>query len=651
MAGKDASGARPHRGKSRVPNAIFVITPVSLLVLVATSMFWVSAADAQDGTSRSRFAAGPRPASRSATAAQHGSTMAVVNGEQITRKALGEECRRRYGEEVLESMVNKQIILQACQTSGVKISPQDVEDEINNVAAKFGLSVDRWLTLLATERDVDPQQYRNDIIWPTLALRRLASKEITITQEEFRKAFESEYGPKVEVKIIVLTDRKKAEQVLQIARSKPKEFPQLAKQHSEDKATASAYGVIPPIRKHLGDPNLEQVAFGLKVGEISPIIQVANQYLILKCERRIDQTLISSQQLPAVKEALAERIREHKMRGESARLFQQLQSKTQVDNVLNDANLRQQYPGVAALVNGRPITERDLSEESVDRHGKEVLEGEINRRLLQQELRRRSKRVEEQDIGREVARAADAYNFLMPDGSPDVDAWLEHVTSNDATKMDDETKIDLYVRDAVWPSVALKKLVDSKVQVTDDDMRKGFDSNFGERVEVLAIVMSDHRQAQQVWGQARDNPTDLFFGKLANQHSIEPTSRANFGKVPPLKNYGGQPLLEEEAFKLKAGELSGIIAVGDKYVILRCLGRTKPLVTEFDVVKDELYKDIHEKKLRIAMAKEFDRLKETAQIDNFLTGTNQAGGRLGVPRASPAGYQEAVTPRAGSIKR
>ena len=36
--------------------------------------------------------------------------MAVVNGEQITRTELGRECIRRYGEEVLESMVNRQLI-------------------------------------------------------------------------------------------------------------------------------------------------------------------------------------------------------------------------------------------------------------------------------------------------------------------------------------------------------------------------------------------------------------------------------------------------------------------------------------------------------------------------------------------------------------
>jgi len=207
------------------------------------------------------------------------------------------------------------------------------------------------------------------------------------------------------------------------------------------------------------------------------------------------------------------------------------------------------------------------------------------------------------------------------------------------------------VRDAVWPSVALKKLVRHKVEVTDDDLKKGFESNFGERVEVLAIVLGNQRQAQTVWDMARNNPTDQFFGELAHQYSIEPMSRANYGKVPPIRRYGGQPLVEKEAFRLKPGELSGIIAVGEKYVILRCLGRTKPVVTDFNLVKDELQRDIEEKKLRIAMAEEFDRLRESAQIDNFLTGLSQTGTRRGVPKASPASYQAPVGSTSGGAVR
>src|SRR5688572_4855571 len=47
--------------------------------------------------------------------------MAVVNSEQITTRQLGQECMRRYGEEVLESLVNRQLIVQACQKSGIEI--------------------------------------------------------------------------------------------------------------------------------------------------------------------------------------------------------------------------------------------------------------------------------------------------------------------------------------------------------------------------------------------------------------------------------------------------------------------------------------------------------------------------------------------------
>ena len=40
-----------------------------------------------------------------------------------------------------------------------------------------------------------------------------------------------------------------------------------------------------------------------------------------------------------------------------------------------------------------------------------------------------------------------------------------------------------------------------------------------------------------------------------------------------------------------------------------------------DEVRQELVKDIREKKLRLAMAVEFDRLQAAAEIENFLAGT------------------------------
>ena len=205
-----------------------------------------------------------------------------------------------------------------------------------------------------------------------------------------------------------------------------------------------------------------------------------------------------------------------------------------------------------------------------------MLEGEINRKILLQALKRKSQQVTEQDLDMEIARAADAYGFLKTDGTPDIEKWLAEVTK------EEQATVELYVRDAVWPTVALKKLVDNRVQVTEDDIQKGFVSNYGPRVEVLAMVLNNHRQAQKVWEMARDNPTDAFFGDLAHQYSVDSVSRENFGRVPPIRQYGGRPELEKEAFALKPGELSGIIASDENYVILRCTGYTTPVVRSLD---------------------------------------------------------------------
>ena len=295
MAGKDASGATSRFWSTSFKPGSLLISSVVVLAAIASGP-WMRAAVGQ-----------VRPASATAPATAVQQTLpvlAVVNGEQITRQALANECLRRYGDEVLDSMLNKHIILQACQTRQITITQQDVEDEIQHIAAKFNLSIENYLSLLESERDVNPMQYRTDIVWPTLALRQLASKEVAVTEEEYKKAFESEYGPRVKARLIAVTSQQKADWLVATLRSAPDSFAQLAKEHSEDGPTASAYGVIPPIRMHVGDPDIERIAFSLKEGEISPVIQVGNQYILLQCEKQIPRTYISSQQLPQIEQQL-----------------------------------------------------------------------------------------------------------------------------------------------------------------------------------------------------------------------------------------------------------------------------------------------------------------------------------------------------------
>ena len=542
--------------------------------------------------------------------------VAVVNNEEISRDELARECLNHYGTAVLERLVNKYLIMQECKRQNTTVSQEEVNAEIERMATRFNLPVAEWLKMLKQERGINPTQYASDIIWPTLALRKLAGEQMEVTQEEIAQQYEAMYGVAVKARMIVCTDEETAKQLRAAAAADRANFGELARKHSKDVPSASANGLIQPIRKHVGMKEIETVAFAMNEGDVSPVIKVADQYVILKCEGHLPP---ANMPLEKVKPHILQMLRDSKLRTVASAIFDQLQKTAQVENVMNDPAKSQKMPGVAALINGHPVEIRELAELCVQRHGEEVLEGAINRRLLEQACKQRRITITEADLSQEIARAAGSMLPAKDDGSPDVEKWLEMVTK------EQNISADVYRSDSVWPSVALKKLVGSKVDVTEADLEKGFEANYGPRVRCRAIVLNSLRRAQQVWDMARQNPTEECFGDLAQQYSIDATSASLRGEVPPIQKHSGQPLLEKEAFALKKGELSGIIQLEqERYVILFCEGLTDPVQVSFDQVKNEIRADIHEKKLRIAMANYFQQLQDNATIDNYLAGTSQS---------------------------
>ena len=541
------------------------------------------------------------------------SFVAVVNAEPITRKALSDACVVRYGVDVMDSMINRHLILQACQQQGIEVTNENVRDEIQRQATTFGLSVDSYLQLFQEERDISPESYSREVVWPMLALRKLVADQVEPSQDEINKAMIAQYGEAVKCRMIMTDNPQKANDIRAQALANPTQFGTLAKSYSNDESSASVGGLIPPIRRYTGDSRIEDAAFALANNEISKVLQLGDQWIVLQAVRRIRAEMPSAKALPAITERIKDRIRDQKLRPASSKLFLEMQQKAKVVKVLGDPKLEQQYPGVAAVVNGQQVSISAVAAECVKRHGKDVLQGEINRKLLVQALRKSKQQVAQADIQAEMVRAAQSFGIVRANGEADLAAWIESVTS------DGQTTRAIYESDAVWPSVALRKLVEGNIQITQEDVIREFESSYGPRVEVMAIVLPDQRTAQKVWKMARDNPSEQFFAKLAEQYSIEPSSASNRGKVPPIRKYGGQPKIEEEAFGLKAGELSSIVVTGDRYILLRCLGRTNPVVTDIEAVRSELMREIHEKKLQNAMAREFDRLKDSAQIDDFFT--------------------------------
>lgn len=538
--------------------------------------------------------------------------VAIVNGQQITLQELANQCVSHHGEEVLENMVNRYLILQACQERKIEITQKNVDDEIARIASKFNLSVAMYLKLLENERNILPEYYASDVVWPMLALRALSKEMLQVSPQDIDRAFQSEFGPKVQVRMIACKDLTKLQPLHQQATANPELFKTIARDHSEDPASASVEGLLPPIRRGGGDDVVEQVAFGLQPGEVSKIFQVGDIHVALQCVRHLPAANPPAAQLAEIQARIKAELEEEKLRGSAETIYTELRNRAQIVSVLGQPQLQQQYPGVAAIINGQNVTMAVLEQECVKRFGTKLLEGEINRKLVEDALSKSGKSVTQADVDEEIRSTAAYYGYLQADGTPDIQRWIADVLR------DQNKSVEVYVRDAVWPTVALKKLCADQVQVTEEDVQRQFEANFGQRAEVLAIVFSNQRTAQEVWEMARNKNTEQFFGELANQYSVEPSSRANFGKVPPLRKHGGQANLEKAAFSLKPGEMSGIIEVGGQYVVLRCQGFTQPVVQDINAVREDLLKDVREKKLSKEMDATMAKLFADAQITNIL---------------------------------
>ena len=217
-------------------------------------------------------------------------------------------------------------------------------------------------------------------------------------------------------------------------------------------------------------------------------------------------------------------------------------------------------PEVLARVDKDSITYDTVAEECVKRYGREVLDDLIHRLIIQQACEANQINVSEQEISDEIGRI-------------------------------------------------------------EKDINEAFVRNYGPRVKARMIMFDNQRRAQAGWDQLKNNPDE--FEALAAKLSIDPNSRALGGQIPPIPRFNGNEQLENAAFRLKKDEISGVIEVGpSRYVVLKCEGRTEPVVTDIDEVKSVLYDELKESKIQADVAKIFEKLKKETIVDNYLTQTS-----------------------------
>jgi len=580
--------------------------------------------------------------------------VAEVNGDKITKDELAFEALKMHGREEVEEFIGLAMVMQECKRRNITLTDEEARAEIERFAAQFGMPVDQWLEYMKKDHGLSYEQYLAKLK-QRVGIRKIAGQNVKVTNEEIQRKFDAQYGEGVMLRQIVLFDKAKGDlktrgdAILRELQTNPsrENFISLAKLRSDDPVSAAQGGFIGTFRRFSMPDNMqvENLLINLKEGETTGLVPIDGFFVIFRCEKYVPAANVDRR---ALSEKLFYQVEEEKINKAMVQILPQIYQQSQITNFFDSPQAQgaTQYPTIIATVNGESITSQAVAETCALRYGGEVLQGLIIHRIIQQKCKEVNITVSREEIDAELVRIAAKILPLAPDGRPNVAQLIEMQCR--------DMKIDpaVYYSKVLWPGLALKKMAQPAVQVTQEDMNKAYEATYGPRVEVLAIFLNEERKAYDVWAQARKaydpnkqlheqlERVSAIFGQLAAQHSVEQVTAANFGMIEPVARHGRMPKVEEIAFALQPGEISEVIPFdtihGKQFMILLCLGMTDPVLPDAvrEDVNKELYEHIYDRKLEIEVAQILNRLMTTATVDNYLTGKTQGPNMAGAPTQS-----------------
>lgn len=358
-----------------------MLARVTLAAWVLTTISFMPVRQA-DGQSKTENSDQPVVISDPQTVAAHWqSIVAEVNGEAITREQLANELIEVYGEDLLDTIINRKMIEQACKAKKINVDRVDVENELQAKLKTLNLSRKEFVERVLKPQQVGFTQYLRDTIWPAVALKKLVGDHVKVTDDDLNKAFEANFGEKVDCRMLVVLEFKKAQEkweevnAIEGLEERVAAFERICKEFSIDQATRSLGGKTQPIHRHTATPHIEKVAFDLKPGELSKIMQVPtgdpqapSGNLILLCVQKMPanteikmDTVYNPQTNETVRDVLSKDITEKKIRQEVTNLYLALRKEAKIDNFLTAE--------FATVLDGAPTDNKAAVEASATQKG------------------------------------------------------------------------------------------------------------------------------------------------------------------------------------------------------------------------------------------------------------------------------------------
>ncbi|MEW5784065.1 MAG: peptidylprolyl isomerase [Bacillota bacterium] len=243
---------------------------------------------------------------------QSDQVVATVNGEKITRDELFEAMYAQGGQEALDNIITRKLILQEGNRLGINVTEAEIDEEIEQLIVENSMGSEEELVSRLDYYGITMASFREDAMLNILA-RKIAQSHIEISEEEAVEYFSSNQESfnipeEIEARHILVETEDEANEIIALL-EQGGDFAQLAKERSQDPGSKDTGGNLGFFSRGTMMPEFEEVAFALAVGGRSEPVETSYGFHVIELLKHKESSEVSYEE---VKDLVKERVLEEK---------------------------------------------------------------------------------------------------------------------------------------------------------------------------------------------------------------------------------------------------------------------------------------------------------------------------------------------------
>jgi foldase protein PrsA len=258
-----------------------------------------------------------------------------------------------------------------------------------------------------------------------------------------------------------------------------------------------------------------------------------------------------------------------------------------------------------AMVEGEPINKDDLYNILVKQYGTSTLGYLIDNKIVELEADKENIKISDKEIDEEMKVYIDSYG-----GEKAFNSILEQ---SGISQADIETDIVNYLK--------IKKLLESKIDITDEEMKTYFEENKesyneAEQVEASHILVADEATAKEVKEKLTAGED---FASLAKEYSTDTSNAESGGELGFFAKGEMATEFENAAFSMNIGDISEPIQTDFGYHIIKVTDKKEAKEAVYEDHKEEIKQTLFDQEVQTEYTTWITEKREKLDIENTLT--------------------------------